>query len=479
MSGSMNGPNGSPSLLPAHPKRGPGVRRLNRVPIWIGIGATCAVLGAAGYTYHLRAQAILAREATDAKRGEAGKAAVLESAPDDGVVLAKLGAAKLPGTAPNPLADQVAPSTLASPSDATHPGEGENDATKARRQAWQVYYAQLADIQKQRHDSAVQAMRADTSAASIGAGGDGAMPQQPAGMTAPMGAGGGQQAMQAPGGAYQPGGYGSPYSSSPYGFSGPPVMPDATGAREKQAFLGQQGSDGSNDTLFATVRDPISPYLITEGDIIPARMQGGADSDTPGGLTGRVASDVCDSATGSYLLIPANSKIVGTYDNVVSAGQDRLPAILTRIIFPDTSSIAIGAMPATDQGGYGGLHDQVDHHYWDKFGNALIVGIAAAGIQLSQPQSRGNNGYDSQQIIAGSLGQQFGQLGQEIARSGLAIPNTLRIRPGYRFGLRLTKDLVLRPYVDGRTHAQPPSNCRPPAGARPPMQQVHFGPAVQ
>ena len=475
----MSDSNGSPSLLPAHPKRGPGVRRLNHVPMWIGIGAVCAALGAAGYTYHLRAKSILARETTEAKRGEAGKAAVLDGAPDDGVVLAKLGVAKPPGTVPNPLADQASPNTLASPSDAAHPGEGEDDAMKARRQAWQVYYAQLADIQKQRHDSAVQAMRADTSAGSVGAGGNGAMPQQPAGMAAPMGPVAGQEAIQAPGAGYPAGGYGYPYGGTPYGFGGPPVVPDATGARQKQAFLGQQGSDGSNDTLLATVRDPISPYLITEGDIIPARMQGGADSDTPGGLTGRVASDVCDSATGSYLLIPANSKIVGTYDNVVSAGQDRLPAILTRIIFPDSSSIAIGAMPATDQGGYAGLHDQVDHHYWDKFGNALIVGVAAAGIQLSQPRSRGYNGYDSQQIIAGSLGQQFGQLGQEIARFGLTIPNTLRIRPGYRFGLRLTKDLVLRPYVDGRTHVPPPSNCRPPAGTRPAMQQVHLGPFVQ
>ncbi len=459
----MDDPNGSPSLLPVHPKRGPGVRRLNRVPIWIGVGATCAVLGAAGYTYHLRAQSILAREVSNAKRGEAGRAAVLEGAPDDGVVLARLGVAKPPGVAPNPLADQLAPNTLPSPSDASRQGEGEDDATKARRQAWQVYYAQLADIQKQRHDSAVQAMHADTSAGSIGAGGNGAMPQ-PAGTTAPVGAVGDQQATQAPGGAYQPGGYGSPYGSNPYGFSGPPVVPDATGAREKQAFLGQQGSDGSNDTLLSTVRDPISPYLITAGDVIPVIMQGGADSDTPGQMVGRVVSDVYDSATGRYKLIPAHSKVVGIYDNVVSAGQGRLPSIINRIIFPDSSSISIGSMPAADQAGFAGLHDQVDRHLWEKFGNALIVGIAAAGIQLSQPQSRGNNGYDSQQIIAGGLGQQFGQLGQEIARSGLTIPNTIRIRPGYRFNIQITKDMVLRPYVDGRTRG---------------AQQVHFGPLVQ
>ena len=459
----MSGSNSSPSLLPSQPKRGLGVRRLNRVPIWIGVGATCAVLGAAGYTYHLRAQSILTREAADAKRGEAGKAPVLEGAPDDGVVLAKFGVAKFPGTSRNPLADQAAPDTTPSPSDASRQGDGEDDATKARRQAWQVYYAQLADIEKQRHDSAVQAMRADTSAGGVGAGGDGAM-QQPAGSTFPMGAAGGQQAMQAPGSAYQAGGYGNPYGSSPYGFSGPPVVPDATGAREKQAFLGQQGSDGSNDTLLATVRDPISPYLITAGDVIPVVMQGGADSDTPGQMVGRVVSDVYDSATGRYKLIPAFSKVVGVYDNVVSSGQDRLPSIINRIIFPDSSSISIGSMPVADQAGFAGLHDQVDSHLWEKFGNALIVGIAAAGIQLSQPQSRGNNGYDSQQIIAGGLGQQFGQLGQEIARSGLTIPNTIRIRPGYRFTIQVTKDMVLRPYVDGRTHA---------------TQQAYFGPPVQ
>ena len=158
------------------------------------------------------------------------------------------------------------------------------------------------------------------------------------------------------------------------------------------------------------------------------------------------------------------AKVVGVYDNVVSAGQGRLPSVITRIIFPDSSSISIGAMPAADQAGFAGLHDQVDRHLWEKFGNALIVAVAGTGIQLSQPQGRGQGGYDSQQLIAGSLGQQFGALGQEVARSGLAIPNTVRIRPGYRFTIQVTKDMVLRPYVDGRTR-----------GAQP----VHFGPVVQ
>ena len=58
------------------------------------------------------------------------------------------------------------------------------------------------------------------------------------------------------------------------------------------------------------------------------------------------------------------------------------------------------------------------------------------GIQWRDiPHSVNGQNYNSQQIAAGALGQQFGELGQEYARAGLAIPNTLEIRPGYRLNL--------------------------------------------
>lgn len=460
MSGAQNpsagGPGGSPSLLPRHPKRGAGVRRLNRVPVFAGTAVVCAVLGAGGYTYYVRSQGMAEQRAASEKRAEAGKPPVLDGAPDEGVILAGAGSSK-PANVPHdrPAETKAAQSQPSDASAAGRAGE-EDDATKARRQAWQVYYAQVAELQKQRHEGTLQAMQTD---AGMGAGGGGALPSGAAvSMASPIMPPG----MQMPAGGV-PGAPGGPFGPG-YGYAPAPALPDATGAREKQAFLAQAGSDGSNDTLLSTVRDPISPYLITAGDVIPVVMQGGADSDIPGQMVGRVVADVFDSATGRHKLIPRDSKVVGNYDNVVSAGQSRLPAVITRIIFPDSQSISIGAMPAADQAGFGGLHDQVDRHLWEKFGNALIVAIAGAGVQLSQPQGGGRGGYDSQQLIAGSLGQQFGQLGQEYARSGLAIPNTIRIRPGYRFTIQVTKDMVLRPYVDQRTGG---------------VRQVHFGPFVQ
>lgn len=230
-----------------------------------------------------------------------------------------------------------------------------------------------------------------------------------------------------------------------------PVTPDQSGAEQKQRFLRESGSRGG--TL--AVHHPSSRFEVSEGDFIQCSMMTGADSDVPGHFVARVTKTVYDSATGNYPLIPQGSKVIGVYDARVSAGQTRLPMVIQRIIFPDQDWIALGHMPAADAAGFAGLKDQVRTHLLAKFGNAMLLAVAGAGAQLTQPQSAYGQGYSAQQVIAGSLGQQFGELGQQTAQSGLAIPNTIRIRPGDRFTIMVTRDLPIPPYVDSRTAAAP------------------------
>lgn len=251
------------------------------------------------------------------------------------------------------------------------------------------------------------------------------------------------------------------------GFGGYPILPpatiDAAGQREKRAFLAQAGATGEGDYLAATIRDPISLYELKAGSVIPAVLVSGIDSDVCGFAIGRVAENVYDTATGRYLLVPQGATLTGTCDNSVSQGQTRVVVVWNRIIYPDASSIDIGAMPGADQGGYQGFHDLVNTHLWSKLGNALLISIAGAGVQLSQGTGVSPNGYNSQQIAAAALGQQFGELGQEYARAGLTIPNTLEIRPGYRWVVMVTKDMVLRPWVDCRNAATQPVSSGPVA----------------
>jgi type IV secretion system protein VirB10 len=104
-------------------------------------------------------------------------------------------------------------------------------------------------------------------------------------------------------------------------------------------------------------------------------------------------------------------------------------------------------MPGADQSGYAGFEDLVNNHYWKVFGNALLLSVFAAGIQLSQPQAHNDQIFSSQQIIAGALGQQLGELGSETARRGLNIAPTLDIRPGFRFNVMVTQDIILKLWV--------------------------------
>ncbi|WP_353654332.1 TrbI/VirB10 family protein [Azospirillum sp. A1-3] len=179
------------------------------------------------------------------------------------------------------------------------------------------------------------------------------------------------------------------------------------------------------------------------GAIIPGVMESGINSDLPGVIKALVRENAYDTATGQYLLIPKDSMLIGSYDYGMGMGQERVLIAWNQIIYPDASSLDLGSMSGADQGGYAGVSDQVNNHYVRTFGNALSLSIFSAGVQLSQPQQRG--GYDAQQIIAGSLGQQMGQLGTEYARKGLNVAPTLEIRPGYRFTIMVTKDMIIPP----------------------------------
>ena len=104
-------------------------------------------------------------------------------------------------------------------------------------------------------------------------------------------------------------------------------------------------------------------------------------------------------------------------------------------------------MPGADQSGFGGFKDKVDNHYWEMFSSALLMSVFSAGVQISQGGGDGGeNGQSAQQTIAAGLGQQLGQLGQELARRNARIQPTLEIRPGYRFTIMVTKDIVIRPW---------------------------------
>lgn len=211
----------------------------------------------------------------------------------------------------------------------------------------------------------------------------------------------------------------------------------------QEAFLARARAASSDDYLKSVRMSSLSPYEIKAGWEIPAVMEQALNSDLPGELKALVTANVYDTATGRYLLIPQGARLIGTYDSSVAYGQDGLQAVWNRIIFPDASSIDLGGMVAQDSHGASGLRQDVDNHYKRLVGLTVLSSVFSAGFQLSQTRGGSILQYPSPaQIAAGSVGQEVSQTGAQITRKNLNIQPTIKIPVGYKFNVRVNRDIL-------------------------------------
>jgi type IV secretion system protein VirB10 len=408
----------SPDFLSQDPNQGQGVPRLNRIPLLIAGVLLLFIFGAITYTYQMRLASLREGEARHtAEPAAATPSEVFKEAPDGGLIQARRGE-----TAPPPPV-KTKPEKRA----LTPPGpDPEALARERERRARER-------LEAARVAAALQALKAPTTVRDVtsGATRQGARSRA---ATSPS-ADGHLKASYAA----------AMRRRALWGEKG--GEEDVNRAAEKAAWLKDRQPEKAGKHYLPEGRvGPKSPYELKAGTVIPAIMVGGINSDLPGQILAQVRENVYDTATGRHILIPQGAKLIGTYDNAITTGQERVLVAWTRIIYPDSSSIDLGKMPGADSAGLAGLKDRVDTHFWKTFGNALLMSVITAGVQISQGGGGGTNGMNAQQSIAAGLGQQLGQLGMEMARRGVRVQPTIKIRPGLRFTVVATKDAVIRPW---------------------------------
>jgi type IV secretory pathway VirB10-like protein len=217
---------------------------------------------------------------------------------------------------------------------------------------------------------------------------------------------------------------------------------------DKTSFLSKAHVPTEPTSVPVSIIPSQGPFEIKAGWDIPATLEQRMDSDLPGDVRGIVRENVYDSATGRYLLIPQGSRVIGTYNSRVSYGQSGMQVVWTRLIYPNGSSIDLGGLNGQDVSGISGFRDKVDNHYVRLVGFALMTSAFSAGIELSQNTSASTSTFITpQQAATQAVGQQLGELGEEITRKNLNIQPTIKISIGYRFTIRVRRDLVFdRPY---------------------------------
>lgn len=227
-------------------------------------------------------------------------------------------------------------------------------------------------------------------------------------------------------------------AASPYGR-------DQNMQDRKNDFL-TTGGGNDKEYLSQSMHPPISRYEVKAGSIIPILLVTGINSDLPGTVIGMVNQNVYDTRSGSALLIPQGTRVIGKYDSMVSYGQKRVLVSWSRLIRPDGSSIMIENMPGADLAGSAGYKDKVDNHFDRVVGGVVLSSLLSVGATVSQGTYTNTDDMSTQQRMAASVGQNVASAGGQITRKNLDIQPTLKIPAGQAVNILVNKDMIIKPY---------------------------------
>ena len=190
-----------------------------------------------------------------------------------------------------------------------------------------------------------------------------------------------------------------------------------------------------------SLQKPASPFQVMAGTIIPASLVTGLNSDLPGQIIAQVTENVYDTPTGQYLLLPQGTRLLGRYDSDINDGQSRALVVWNRLIRPDGSSLVIENLPGVDLSGQSGLQDRVYRHTSSLFKAAILSSILSITTELSTDE-----GDEFTEVIRSGGQDTINQAGQRVVTRALSRKPTLSVRPGWRLGVIVNRDLVLSPY---------------------------------
>ena len=204
--------------------------------------------------------------------------------------------------------------------------------------------------------------------------------------------------------------------------------------------------DNYNDDNFV---DYGISYTLNAGTVIPATLLTGITSDVPGGdVVAQIRQDVYDSLTGTHLLIPQGSRLIGTSGQAGSRGNKRIGVIFTRIILPSGVSIILPDQKAIDGVGYPGLEDEYTEHKGAAYGSAFMAALLGAAAQSATGDTSGDDERSpGQEAVAGAVAEIL-RTGEKFVDRELEKQPTITINPGFQFSVFINQDLNLGEYND-------------------------------
>ena len=190
---------------------------------------------------------------------------------------------------------------------------------------------------------------------------------------------------------------------------------------------------------------PTLRLLLPKGAFIDCTLETAIDSTLPGMTTCITAADTF-GADGKVVLLERGTKLVGETRGQVQPGQARVFVLWTEARTPTGVVVALDS-PGSDELGRAGLRGEVERHFWERFGAAMLVsvvnGVVQAGVEASARSG-------SSVIYAPSASQ---DVLTEVLKDTLRIAPTVVKRNGDRIQVLVARDVDFRPVYELRARA--------------------------
>ncbi len=188
---------------------------------------------------------------------------------------------------------------------------------------------------------------------------------------------------------------------------------------------------------------PTQQLLLPKGAFIDCTLETAIDSTLPGMTTCITATDTF-GVDGKVVLLERGSKLVGETRGEVQNGAARVFVLWTEARTPTGVLVPLDS-PGTDELGRSGLPGQVNRHFWDRFGAAMLISVINGAMQAAvQSASRGGGGI----IYNPSTSQ---EALTDVLKGTINIAPTVIKHQGDRIQILVARDLDFRPVYELRT----------------------------
>ena len=193
-------------------------------------------------------------------------------------------------------------------------------------------------------------------------------------------------------------------------------------------------------------------HVIARGSVIPALLLSPVDSELPGLVRAQVTRDIHDSLTGSHLLIPRGTSLIGAYGRQGQGNSRRLFVYWDELRLPDGTLVRLNDFSSLGPDGASGVKGRRSTGFLQALGATVLFNLAgnATTILTAATGIAGPQGETG--ALAGALGAALGNSTTQVTSGYIgALLNRnarFRIRAGSFMNVLVEQDLML-PAVTG------------------------------